>query len=341
MPTTTPSARAASSLGTVLAGVCALLAAGVALAGPAAAIEDPRRPTVAVTHGPSCGPGVLRAVVTNGEEGHRVALWFDGTEELAAAELGPGEQVELVSRDVDWGETVDVSVTVADLDGTPEEPLEQGTYTRPSVEDCAATAVSAAGTGIDGAGLPAASVPEPADTRVPAPSGTPDPPAQSAGTPPVPSTPDPTAPDTDPSGTSASAGDASPTPAGQASVAAVAPGGVLTVRASGFTPGERVIVSLADAHRTLTTVTAGSDGGVEAVVQIPRGAELGAATVQLVGRQSAATTAIDLQVTARAQPRPGPAGSPSTTVAVVSLLGAGGVLGLTAARRSREPTSGV
>jgi hypothetical protein len=115
---------------------------------------------------------------------------------------------------------------------------------------------------------------------------------------------------------------------------------VLTVRASGFTPGERVVVSLADADRTLTTVTAGSDGSVEAVVQIPRGADLGSATVQLVGRQSAATTGIDLLVAARAQPVADPARSPSTTVAVVGLLGAGGVLGVTAARRSREPTTG-
>jgi MYXO-CTERM domain-containing protein len=46
-------------------------------------------------------------------------------------------------------------------------------------------------------------------------------------------------------------------------------------------------------------------------------------------------------VAARAEPVADPAGSPSTTVAVVGLLGAGGVLGLTAARRSREPTPGV
>jgi hypothetical protein len=301
-------------VGTVLAGVGALLVAGVALAGPAAAIEDPRRPTVAVTHGPSCGPGLLRAVVTNGDEAHRVALRFNGTEEQAAAELGPGEQVELISRDVGWGETVDVSVTVTDLDGTAEEPLEQGTYTRPSVEDCAATAASAGGPSLEGPGLPApAAVPSaPTDTGVPAPSGA-----------------------------SASAGESPPTPVGQASAVAVSPGGVLTVRASGFRPGERVVVSLAGADRTLTTVTAGSDGSVEAVVQIPRSVELGTATVQLVGRQSAATTGIDLQVAARAEPVADPAGSPSTAVAVVGLLGAGGVIGLTAARRSREPTSGT
>src|SRR4051794_32441469 len=59
VPTTTPSARAALLPAcTVLIAVGALLAFAVALAGPAAAIEDPRRPTVEVTHGPSCGPAV-------------------------------------------------------------------------------------------------------------------------------------------------------------------------------------------------------------------------------------------------------------------------------------------
>uniref|UniRef100_UPI0034DFBC57 hypothetical protein n=1 Tax=Modestobacter roseus TaxID=1181884 RepID=UPI0034DFBC57 len=116
----------------------AVLVAGVALAPPAAAIDDPRQPGVEVTHGPSCGPAVVRVVVTNGTEPHRVALVFDGTTEQAAADLPPGGQTELTSSDVDWGTTVDVSVTVTDPDGAADAPVELGTYTRPSAEDCAA-----------------------------------------------------------------------------------------------------------------------------------------------------------------------------------------------------------
>jgi hypothetical protein len=285
VPTTTPSARAAFLPAAVMTLVasCVLLAAGVAWAVPAAALEDPRRPTVRVTDGPGCDAAVVRAVVTNGQEAHRVALVLGGVELQASAELAPGQQVELVSRDIGSGETVDVSVTVADLDGTAEDPLEQGTYTRPSVEDCASASTPAAVRGTSG--------------------------GDSGG------------------------------PVGQASAAAVSPGGVLTVRASGFSPGERVVVSLTGGD-PLTTVTAGPDGNVEAVVQIPRGVTLGTVTVQLVGRQSAATAAVELQVAARVQPVAASTGSPPTGAAAVALLGTAGLLGLVAARRSREPASG-
>src|SRR3954471_21389779 len=139
VPTTFSSARAALTPAlTVLTAACALLAGGVALAGPAAAIEDPRRPDAEVTHGPSCGPAVVRVAVTNGTEDHHLALTFDAVQEEDAADLGPGEQVELTGGDVDWGRTVDVTLTISDLDGTAEEPIRFGTYTRPSAEDCAA-----------------------------------------------------------------------------------------------------------------------------------------------------------------------------------------------------------
>ena len=152
MPTTTPSTHVAFLPAAVLTLVasCVLLAAGVACAVPAAAIEDPRRPTVRVTDGPGCAAAVVRAVVTNGQEPHRVALVFGGVEVQASAELAPGQQVELVSRDVGAGETVDVSVAVADLDGTAEDPLEQGSYTRPSVEDCTSASTPAAVRGTGG-----------------------------------------------------------------------------------------------------------------------------------------------------------------------------------------------
>jgi hypothetical protein len=82
-------------------------------------------------------------------------------------------------------------------------------------------------------------------------------------------------------------------------------------------------------------VTAAQDGSVEAVVQIPRGTALGTATVELVGGLSAATADLDLRVAARTQP----VGERTTSLPVfaagIALIGAGGVLGLVAARRSR------
>ncbi|WP_299955056.1 hypothetical protein [uncultured Modestobacter sp.] len=315
-----------------------LLAAGIVLAAPAAAIEDPRRPTATVTHGPSCGPGVVRTLVTNGSEPHRVALVFDGVTEQDAALVGPGEQVELVSTDVEWGVTVDVSVAVTDEDGAPEQPLELSTYTRPSAEDCAA--VTAAPTpsptapAPSGTTEPSTSPPSTAPAPVGEPTSTPGPaassPPRSAPPSPSPSVPSTAAaeggvPDRDqPSGT-----------AGSASAASVSPGGVVTVRATGFVPGELVAVGIAGLAEPLTTVAAAADGSVQAVVQIPRSAALGTATVQFVGGESAATAGLDLQVAARSRPVTGPTGSPAAVAAGLALVGAAGTLGLVGARRTR------
>lgn len=319
-----------SSALVVLVAACALLGGAVALAGPAAAIEDPRRPTAVVTHGPSCGPGVVRVEVTNGTEAHHVALVLDGGQALAAADLGPAGQAELTSSDVDWGQTVDVTVTVTDLDGTTEAPLELGTYTRPSAEDCAAITTPTAGTGtetptpgstsaVPTTQVPSSSAPSSTSTRSPTPSGTT----------PAPGTPRSTPP---PSSSSSAA-------ASGPSAASVSPGGVVRLRATGFTPGESVTVTLLGAHEPLTTVTAGADGSVEAVVQMPRDLGLGAATVRLVGGASAASTGLDLQVAARQQPLPPRTTSVPVLAAGLGLIGAAAVLGLTAARRSRGTTS--
>jgi hypothetical protein len=120
--------------------------------------------------------------------------------------------------------------------------------------------------------------------------------------------------------------------------ASVSPGGVVTVRATGFAPGEPVTVSLEGVDAPLTTVTAAGDGSVRAVVQIPRRTSLGAATVQLVGGVSAATTGLDLLVAARSRPL----GEPTTAVPVLAagtaLTGAAALLGRTA-RRSRGPAT--
>ena len=291
MPTTASPARAVlPSAVVLLAAACALLTGAIALAGPAAAIEDPRRPRVEITHGPSCGPGVIRVAVVNGTAEHRVALVFDGGAEQDSAVLGGGERVDLVSSDVDWGRTVDVSVTVTGPDGTAELPFEFGSYTRPSVEDCAAV------------GSPA-----------PRPDG-----ASPPSTTPI---------------VGVEGDDPGDGPIGSVSSAAVSPGGVVTVRATGFTPGESVTISLIGVDDPLTTVTAGADGSAEAVVQIPRHAALGTATVRLVGGLSAGTAGLDLQVAARARPVAEQTPSVPGLAAGIALVGATGVLGLTAARR--------
>jgi hypothetical protein len=347
----------------VLAAVCALLTGAVALAGPAAAIEDPRRPAAEVTHGPSCGPSVIRVAVTNGTEAHRVALVLDGTDEQQAAELGDGEQAELVSEDIDWGRTVDVSVTVTDADGTAEESIEFGTYTRPTAEDCAAVTPTTPASSPEPS-TPAPSTPVPttpvpttaghSTTRAPtSPSSAPAPTATASPSsrPSSPTTPRPTgsapaSPGTPhqappPPSSPGSHGDAPTGEVGSASAASVSPGGVLTIRATGFTPGEPVTVSMLGVDGPLTTVTAAEDGSVEAVVQIPRGAALGTATVELVGGLSAATAGLDLQVAARTQPVREPTTSIPVFAAGVALIGAGGVLGLVAARRSRADHTGT
>jgi hypothetical protein len=356
---TTSSARAALPAAlVVLAAACLLMTGACALAGPAAAIEDSRRPTAEVTHGPSCGPGVIRVAVTNGTEPHRVALVFDGEQEQDSAVLAEREQAELVSSDIDWGETVDVSVTVADAAGTEGEPLQFGTYTRPSAEDCAAV-----------------TAPEATADPTPAPPSTTDP-APTAGSPSGPTSTEPTTstpPSTSalptrptfPGGTPWASGSSAPTTrsttpassssspagsgsgaeptddpsagqAGSATAASVAPGGVVTVRAAGFTPGESVTVSLLGADAPLTTVAADPGGKVEAVVQIPRDAALGSATVQLVGGASDAVAGLPLEVAARSRPAAAPTTAAPGLAPGLGLIGAAGLLGLTAVRRSRR-----
>ena len=113
----------------------------------------------------------------------------------------------------------------------------------------------------------------------------------------------------------------------------------MTVRAAGFDPGEAVTVSLLGAADPLTTVTAGPDGRVEAVVQIPRSAALGAATVQLVGGASEAVAGLELQVAARSVPVVEQTTSTPVLAAGLGLIGAAAVLGLTAARRARDQST--
>ena len=331
MPTTTgprrPSARGRAVLTLGAAG--AVLLAGTALAGPAAALEDPRRPVAEVTHGPSCGPGAVRVQVVNGNQPHRVALVFDGTVVQDVADVAAGEQVELASVDVGWGTTVSVTVAVADAAGAPELPLEFGTYTRPSRADCDALVLSPEP-------VPQATDPDTVTSAVPGDGALPEtgpkapaplPPMGAGGTAPVPGDGEP-APQAQPVGDIAVA-------EGATAAAPVAPGGVVTVRGSGFTPGEPVDVSMEGGSAPLATVVAAADGTIEAVVQIPRGADLGAVTVQLVGRTSSATSGLALQVAAREQPLAAVSTPLPVVAAGSALLLASVGLGVATARRPR------
>jgi hypothetical protein len=315
----------------VLGAAGALLLTGIALAGPAAALEDPRRPVAEVTHGPSCGPGVVRVHVANGSRPLSVALVFDGAVVQDAAALGPGDRVELGSADVAWGTTVHVSVTVADAAGAAQLPLDFGTYTRPSRADCDAL-VPLPEPGVAGpdratTALPGAPSVPAGGTKVPAPL----PPMGVGGASSVPGPGQPL-----PGPQAVPVGDRTPSRVpDQVTAAPVAPGGVVTVRGSGFTPGEAVDVSLDGVAEPLATVVAAADGAVEAVVQIPRGADLGSVTVQLVGRTSSATSGLDLQVAARQQSLAGSSAPEPVFASGAALLVAGVALGVAAARRPR------
>jgi hypothetical protein len=170
--------RPTSVAGTVLLAVLsgALFSAGVALAGPAAAVDDAARPGARVTHGPSCRPGGVVVEVTGGTVGYAVTLATTrrpaGEE---AAEVAPGVVVVLRTGPVQWGETIDPFLRYAALDGSAAgyvDELPGYRFTRPAAEDCAAIAPP---TGV--AALPAGTVPMPVsalpDLTVAVPAGAP------------------------------------------------------------------------------------------------------------------------------------------------------------------------
>ncbi|SDM54649.1 hypothetical protein SAMN05660642_02766 [Geodermatophilus siccatus] len=120
----------------------ALLCAGIALAGPAAAVDDVARPDARVTHGPSCRPGGVVVEVTGGTVGYAVTL---GTGRRPAgedaADVAPGAVVVLSTGGVDWGETIDPFLAYTALDGSGDgwvDDLTGFSFTRPAAEDCAA-----------------------------------------------------------------------------------------------------------------------------------------------------------------------------------------------------------
>jgi hypothetical protein len=146
----------------------ALLAAGTALAGPAAAVDDPTRPDARVTHGPSCRPGGVVVEVTGGTVGYAVTL---GTGRRPAgedaADVAPGAVVVLTTAGVDWGETIDPFLRYTALDGSGAgwvDELPGYSFTRPAAEDCAAIRPPNGAAVVPQAGQAVPGLPAPAGT---------------------------------------------------------------------------------------------------------------------------------------------------------------------------------
>ncbi|MGY1600627.1 hypothetical protein [Geodermatophilus sp. SYSU D00815] len=139
--------RSAAGRGAAL--LLALLGAGVALAPPAAAVDDLARPNYAVVQGPSCHPGGVRIEVVAGTAPYRVVLATSRTPAGEdAAEIRPGETVVLATADVAWGERIDSRLEFTALDDSGDtfaDDLDPYTFTRPAEEDCAAIAPTTAG----------------------------------------------------------------------------------------------------------------------------------------------------------------------------------------------------
>ena len=155
----------------------ALLCAGIALAGPAAAVDDVARPDARVTHGPSCRPGGVVVEVTGGTVGHAVTL---GTGRRpageGAADVAPGAVVVLSTGEVDWGETIDPFLAYTALDGSGDawvDDLTGYSFTRPAAEDCAAISPPGGAAVVPQSGqpVPVPGLPDPGSV---APAGTTD-----------------------------------------------------------------------------------------------------------------------------------------------------------------------
>src|SRR4051794_1437740 len=302
------------------------LAAGVALAGPAAAAQDPAAPQATVTKGPSCDPGGMEIEIVAGTAPYSVVLATtrdpDGEDE---ARLAPRATVFVHTGPIAWGETVAprLEYTALDASGTSfTDELPDWSMTRPSRKDCAAI------------GAPAA-----IETTTPAPAGTTAggqaPPAQTADPSTPASAPQTPAETPEPEQSTPTAAVASGAAGGDGpSSRAVGAGRPITVHATGFSPGEEVTVRLRGADDVLGHATAGPDGGVEVGLLVPATAS-GTTTFDLVGGTSGVTTGLRLQVAA--QQTALPAGAAPTSwpalLALISLVCAGGGLVVALGRR--------
>jgi hypothetical protein len=125
-------------------------------------------------------------------------------------------------------------------------------------------------------------------------------------------------------------------------VSRVAAGSVVTLRGTGFLPGERVTILMHAGGAVIGSAVAGDDGTVEAEVQIPSGTALGPARLDLVGDSSATVTNLELQVAAvetAVSPR-GNVPLGSLVAAAVALVGSVGGL-VSVAGREREVRRGM
>ncbi|MGY2066434.1 hypothetical protein [Blastococcus sp. SYSU DS0619] len=307
-------ARSAFSAGVVTGLLVLLLGAAVSGAAPALAIDDPTRPDVRVTHGPSCRPGgiVVEVVAGTAPYGVRLATTRQpGGEDEAT--LDAQETVVLRTGDVAPGETIDPQLEFTARDGsgfTYVDELSDYTLTRPTVEDCEA-ALSPP---------PPPPAPPTATVEPPSPSASP-----TGGTPTGSGAPGTLGGTTAPGATTTSGGaatstggatpvgstpsrttdtGAAPAPgrSGPSGTAQVQPGGTVTLRGAGFIPGEEVRVVLHGSDTLLATVVADPGGEVRVDVRIPAEAPAGLATLDLVGADSAVSTGVDLRVASATEP---------------------------------------
>jgi len=107
-------------------------------------------------------------------------------------------------------------------------------------------------------------------------------------------------PTSTPSATPRNSDPAVPEPAGDLGSGAgaheVAAGDTVTLAATGFRPGELVIIQLHGSEDVLGTVAAGPDGTVETEIRIPDRTSTGAATLDMVGNESEVVAPVRLQV---------------------------------------------
>jgi hypothetical protein len=240
------------------AATAALLLGGIALASPAAAVDDPAKPDARITHGPSCHPGGVVVEVTGGTADYDVVFATTrspGGED--SARVPAGTTVVLRTDGVAWGETIDGRLEYTPVDGAGGsfvDELEGYTFTRPAEEDCAAIAAPAA----------AATVPqvEPEAEVGTSPAGAPDP---SSGTEGAAGT-DPAAADVRPDGTRPGGTDAASGPATTAARKAEVPGTaapvelVETAAAAAPLPASSSLAPLVAAALALVAATAGLAG---------------------------------------------------------------------------------
>ena len=287
-------------------------------------MDDPTRPEVHVTQGPSCRPGGLVVEVVAGTKPYAVKLATTRTPSGEdGAVLQPGQSAVLHSGDVDYGETIDGRLEFTALDGSGADyvdELEEYSFTRPTKEDC--DAIADPTTDPDSSPSPSNSGSTSAGTSAPTTSA--------AAT---------QAPDTR-SGTPTQGANLPAGGGGDAAPQQVTAGDTVTVQAAGFLPGELVTVQLHGSDAVLATATAGRDGTVQADVRIPAGTDPGATTVHLTGTQSENVADVDLQVASADTPlaASGDSDVVPLVAAAVALVAAAGYLFSVVGRRRNRPT---